>query len=230
MKYPLEYLTDLEGTEITLDAVTEEPLHFPAQTWVIVEKLEENPGPLTQKEVTDGIGISDTSAKFLCRPAGAGNEAKLAFMRIHQQVPNTGTEFKKASLRARQAVEYPGNKELVALKSFMMLECEVVPKLLGYRQSKQQEDEMVPGGFVTYIVWEKVAGDSLDLIKFWLRPFGERGAIRDKFRRVFTYVYEAYCGDFQLTLNRRFLQFGFMPLMATPSKIIYDESSGQMYA
>lgn len=50
---------------------------------------------------------------------------------------------------------------------------------------------MVPGGFVTYIVWEKVPGDSFDLIKFWLRPFNEREAIRDKFRQVFTYVCEA---------------------------------------
>lgn len=38
-----------------------------------------------------------------------------------------------------------------------------------------------------------------------------------------------YHGDCQLTLNRRFVKFGVMPLPATPSKIIYGESSGQMY-
>ncbi|KAJ5484499.1 hypothetical protein N7453_011967 [Penicillium expansum] len=179
----LEYLTDLEGTEVTLDAVTEGSLHFPAQTWVIVKKLEENPCRLTQKDVTDGMGISDTFAKFLCRPAGPGNETKLAFMRIHQQVPIAGTEFKKTSVRAGQAVDEPGNRELIALKSFMRFGCEVVPRLLGYQQSKQQEDDMVPGGFVTYIVWEKVPGDSFDHIKFWLRPFSERATIRDKFRQ-----------------------------------------------
>ncbi|EKV11434.1 hypothetical protein PDIG_18370 [Penicillium digitatum PHI26] len=32
MTSPLEYLTDLEGIEITLGAVAEESLHFPAQT------------------------------------------------------------------------------------------------------------------------------------------------------------------------------------------------------
>jgi hypothetical protein len=32
MTSPFEYLPDLEGTEITFDAVSEGPLHFPAQT------------------------------------------------------------------------------------------------------------------------------------------------------------------------------------------------------
>ncbi|KAJ5413434.1 hypothetical protein N7465_005739 [Penicillium sp. CMV-2018d] len=103
MTSPLEYLTDLEGTEITLDAVTEAPLHIPAQTWVIVEKLREDPCWLTREDASDGIGVSYTSAKFLCHPAGPSNETKFAFMRIYQQVPIAGTEF-KPSLRASQAV------------------------------------------------------------------------------------------------------------------------------
>ncbi|KAJ5196813.1 hypothetical protein N7449_007292 [Penicillium cf. viridicatum] len=201
MTSTLEYLTYLEGTEITLDAVTEAPLHFPAQTWVIVEKLGEDPCRLDQKDVSDSIGISYTLAKFLCYPAGPGNETKLAFMRIYQQVPIAGTEF-KPSLRASQAVEEPENGELAVLKFFLIHECEVVPKLLGYQKSKQKEDDM-----------EKVPGDSLDHLEFWLRPFNEREAIRDKFRRVFT----------------RFLKFGFMLHMATSSKIIYDEVSDQMH-
>ena len=103
MTSPLEYLIDLEVTEITLDAVTEAPLHIPAQTWVIVEKLREDPCRLTREDVSDGIGVSYTSAKFLCHPAGPGSETKLAFMRIYQQVPIAGIEF-KPSLRASQAV------------------------------------------------------------------------------------------------------------------------------
>lgn len=158
MTSQIEYLTDLEGTEITLHAVTEASLHIPAQTWVIVEKLRKDPWRLTRKDVSDGMGVSYTSAKFLCYPAGPGSETKLAFMRIRQQVSNAGTEFKKASLRASQAVEEPENGELNALKSFLIHECEVVPRLLGYQQSKQKEDDMVPGGFVTYIIWEKVPG------------------------------------------------------------------------
>ncbi|KGO77158.1 hypothetical protein PITC_024000 [Penicillium italicum] len=125
-----------------------------------------------------------------------------------------GTEFKKTNVRAAQAVEEPGNRELITLKYFMIFGCEVIPRLLGFQQSEQKEDDMVPGGFVPYVVWEKVPGDSFDHIKFWLQPFGKREAIRDTFHRVST----------------RFLQFGFMPVMATPSKIIYDESSSQIYA
>lgn len=96
---------------------------------------------MTQEDVSDGTGVSYTSAKFLCRPASPGNETKLAFMRIRQQVPIAGTEF-KPSLRASQAVEEPENKELNALKIFLTHRCEVVPRLLGYQQSKQKEDDM----------------------------------------------------------------------------------------
>lgn len=102
-------------------------------------------------------------------------------------VPN----LRRQASELGQAVEEPENGELNAPKSFLIHECEVVPRLLGYQQSKQKEDDMVPGGFVTYIIWEKVPGDSFDLIKFWLRPFNEREAICDKFRQVFTYVCEA---------------------------------------
>jgi hypothetical protein len=146
--------------------------------------------PLPPEDVANGIGISRTAAKFLCRPAGPGNEAKRAFMRIHQQVPIAGTEFKKANIRLSQAVEEPEDRELVALKTFTRSRLEFVPRLLGYQQRKQEDDDMVPGGFVTYIVWEKVPGDSFDPAKFWLSSFDERQAFRDKFRRVFTYGYD----------------------------------------
>ncbi|KAJ6125605.1 hypothetical protein N7471_012922 [Penicillium samsonianum] len=200
MESSMEYLTDLEGTQVTFDAVTEPPFNFPAQTWIILEKLDECSNRLTKEGIANDLGPSDTAGKFLCRPASAENENRRAFLRIYQQVPIAGTETKKTAIRASQAV-------------FTRLDCDVVPKLLGYQQRRQDNDDGVPGGYVTYILWEKVPGESLDKDKFWRLSFSDRQAIRDKFRQVYT----------------RFLQFGYMPCMAGASKIIYDKSSGQMH-
>ncbi|KAJ5947652.1 hypothetical protein N7466_000667 [Penicillium verhagenii] len=63
MDSSMEYLTDLEGAQITFDAITEPPFNFPAQKWIILEKL---------------------------RSSG-----------------KTGTETKKAGIRASQAVNTP---------------------------------------------------------------------------------------------------------------------------
>ncbi|KAJ5554963.1 hypothetical protein N7461_003433 [Penicillium sp. DV-2018c] len=192
----MEYLTDLEGSQVTFDA------------------LGEVSNCRTEEDISNGLGPSDTCGKFLCRPASDEDDNRRAFLRIYQQVPIAGTEVKSAAIRARQAVDTPPNlPELMAFQTFMRKDCDVVPRLLAYQQRRQADDEVVPGGYITYILWEKVAGESLDLTEFWRLPFAERKAIRDRFRQVYT----------------RFLPCGYMPCMGGPSKIIYDKSSGQMH-
>jgi hypothetical protein len=190
MDSSMEYLTDLEGTQVTFDTVAEPPFNFPAQKWIILEKLGEESNRLTKEDIAAELGPSDTAGKFLCRPASVEDDNRRAFLRIYQQVPIAGTEMKKAAIRASQAVETPpDHPELTAFRTFMKLDCEVVPRLLGYQQRQQDHDEGVPGGYITYILWEKVAGDSLNLTEFWRLPFDDRQAIRDTFRQVYTYDY-----------------------------------------
>jgi hypothetical protein len=185
----MEYLTDLAGTQVTFDAVAEPPpFNFPAQKWIILEKLSEEPNPLTKEDIAAELGPSDTAGKFLCRPASEEDDNRRAFLRIYQQVPIAGTETKKAAIRASQAVDTPpDHPELIAFRTFIRLDCDVVPRLLGYKQRQQDHDEGVPGGYITYVLWEKVAGESLNLTEFWRLPFADRQAIRDKFRQVYTY-------------------------------------------
>ncbi|KAJ5423856.1 hypothetical protein N7491_009072 [Penicillium cf. griseofulvum] len=47
----------------------------------------------------------------------------------------------RKSLRASRAIEESENRELLALELFFNRGCEVVPKLLGFQQGKQDEDE-----------------------------------------------------------------------------------------
>ncbi|KAJ5606878.1 hypothetical protein N7537_003497 [Penicillium hordei] len=114
MTSQFEYLTDLDGTKMTLDAVTEEVFHFPAQTW--------------------------------------------------------------------------------------------------------KEDDLVPGGFVTYVVWEKVPGDSFDHLKFRLRPFNEREAIRDKHISGIRFPYRP--DEPQEWQDRFFYRFALAPPDRNPGALM----------
>lgn len=41
------------------------------------------------------------------------------------------------------------------------------------------------GGFITYVVWDKVPGEPLNAEEFWGLDLESRQAIRDKFREAF---------------------------------------------
>jgi hypothetical protein len=71
------------------------------------------------------------------------------------------------------------------LKALKKPECDVVPDLLGYQERKQGEDSIVPGGYITYVVWDKVPGEPLSEEEFWELDLKSRQTIRDKFRETF---------------------------------------------
>ncbi|OQD60501.1 hypothetical protein PENPOL_c023G02585 [Penicillium polonicum] len=208
-----EFLPGLEGAEVTLNSPPEPPFYFASETWQIVEKLDECPYASTKEDIADVFGPGYVAGNFLCRPAGSDAQEKVAFMRIYKQIPTAGTEFQKFTIRAAQAAGPCEHTELIALKAFMEKGCDVVLKLLGYRLGKQDEDDIVPGGYITYVVWEKVRGDSLDGDMFWSCPFSQRQEIRAKFRQVY----------------EKLLQFGCRPGLPAPSKIIYDWATGEMH-
>ncbi|KAJ5858182.1 hypothetical protein N7455_009076 [Penicillium solitum] len=160
-----EILTRLEGTtiSITIDPSPDSPLH----------------------DVTNGLGPAYVAGKFLCRPASPGNPNLLSFMRIYKQIPIAGTEFEKGPIRAAQAVKSHEPTELTAYKSLKEKGCDVIPQLLGYQSDQQDEDDTVPGGFITYVMWEKVPGESLDWQMFWISSFSKREEIRVKFCEVY---------------------------------------------
>lgn len=176
-----EFVCDLEGTGVTLDSASESPLH---QTWVIDKKLSERSQPMTQQEVTEGLGLPFAAAKFLCHLKE--DPSKKAFMRVYLQIPVIGTQYQSPQIRRKQAAKPQPHVELTTLKLFKRLECDVVPDLLACQEVKQGEDStIVPGGYITYVVWDKVSGESLDEERFWELDFESRKAIRAKFREFF---------------------------------------------
>lgn len=178
-----EFVCGLEGTDVIIDPPSEPSFHLSHQPWVIEKKLSERSQPMTQQDFTDGLGLPFAAAKFLCYPKGT--PSKKAFMRIYLQIPVTGIQHESRQIRREQAAKPQPHVELTALKALKKLECDVVPDLLAYQEGKQGEDNIVPGGYITYVVWDKVPGEPLNAEEFWQQDLNSRQAIRAKFREAF---------------------------------------------
>ncbi|KAJ5138594.1 uncharacterized protein N7515_003442 [Penicillium bovifimosum] len=186
---------------------------YPPRDWVILEKVSEHPVSIPAEDCALGMGPPYTAGKYLCRLAGAGNEKELAFIRIYKQIPSAGTALDNSSVRKAQASEEPGHTELKALKHLTEGKYTATPELLGYRFGKQDAYDLVHGGYIVYLLWKKVEGDSLDLEEFWRLPYNRRQSIRDKFKTTYMEV----------------LGFGYRPRMELSSKIILNKSTDDVY-
>lgn len=175
-----EFVCNLEGMEVTLNSPSESPL---CQTWVIDKKLSEQSQLMTQQEVTEGLGISFAAAKFLCHLKE--DPSKKAFMWVYLQIPIIGTQYQSSQNWQKQAAKPQQHIELMTLKVFKQLGCDVVPGLLACQEGKQGEDSIVLGGYITYVVWNKVSGEPLDKERFWELDFESRKAIHAKFHEFF---------------------------------------------
>ncbi|CAG8892911.1 unnamed protein product [Penicillium egyptiacum] len=149
--------------------------------------------------------------KFLCHRVGALPES--AFMRIYCQVPIEETEFLSPEARAKQAVPPYQHEEAMALKRFKEGGCTVVPELLGYSETVQSKDGLVPGGYIIYLVWDKVPGVSLSGGLFWSFESPKRELIRRKFRAAYEIL----------------RSFGYLSMIKTPAKLIWDKESAQLH-
>lgn len=106
-------------------------------------------------------------------------------MRIYLQIPVAGTQYRSSKIRRMQAAKPQSHRELTILKALKKVECDVVPDLLAYQEGKQGEDSIIPGGYITYVVWDKVPGEPLGEEEYWELDPESRQAILDKFREAF---------------------------------------------
>lgn len=147
-------------------------------TWVIKQKLSERAVHQTETDVKLGGGTPMTVGMFLCHLEG--HPDREALMRIYYQIPIDGTEDADIDTLAQQAVPPEVCGEL---ESFKLLKgCPAVPRFLGHAERTQGEHDLVPGGYIQYIVWEKVPGKPLTGEFFWSLDRQTRDEIRSKFR------------------------------------------------
>lgn len=161
--------------------------------WRILDKRKERDRQVSQEDAVEGF-ISYASINLLC--AEASNPSKWVFMRISMQVPLKNTEKEDAQTRAQQAKQNKP-KELTAYQTLANAPyvSKYVPALLDFEEpcrcsSNSLPANLVPGGFLTIIVWERVPGVGLGdgsgkATKFWdLKDPTERVTIREKFKEL----------------------------------------------
>lgn len=162
--------------------------------WRILDKRKERDRQVSQEDVKEGIHPSYASIKLLC--AEVNNPSKRVFMRIYMQVPLKNTEKENTRNRALQARQMKP-KELIAYQTLADAPyvSKYVPALLDFEEHRQGSSNalpanLVPGGFLTIIVWERVPGVRLGdgsgkATVFWgLKDPTERVTIREKFREL----------------------------------------------
>lgn len=166
------------GTLITLD----QPI--PSQ-WKILEKLNEHDYQVNKEENDESGFISFASAKLLC--CDPKTSSKQAFMRIYIQVPHRKTEMHNATTRGRQATTFTP-PELSTFLDLAQKRSDNTPTLLGYKIGTQDQSGLVPGGFVTWLVWQIIPGlrlgDCNGADPFWALERREREHIRVAFLKT----------------------------------------------
>lgn len=210
------------GTEVTFTAPS-------PQKWVTEEKLTEDVQQMTKWELDGGAGPPFAVFKYLCY--SVTDSDKKAFMRIYFQNPIAGTEYQPLEVRQRQAAPPRKHRELDALKDLQLRQCPVVPTLLAYKEDKQGNNGVVPDGYITHIVWDKVPGKSLNQDEVWDSKSGLlREAVRAKFRDIWEYIKPPfYQSRVKLTDLRELRRYGWEPGMPGLENIIYDEVTKVMY-
>ncbi|KAJ9491358.1 hypothetical protein VN97_g1900 [Penicillium thymicola] len=142
---------------------------------------------MTKWEIDGGAGPPFAVFKYLCH--SATDSDKKAFMRIYFQIPIAGTEYQRFEVRQQRAAPPRKHRELDVLKDLKLQKCPVVPTLLAYKEGKQGNNGLDPEGYMTYLVWDKVPGESLSQDELWDPKSGPlREAVRVKFRDVWEYV------------------------------------------
>jgi hypothetical protein len=183
----MEYLPKMHGEVITTPRTKLSESYFiPEHDWIILRKMDERPSLISPEDFQQGMGPAFTAGKYYCRLAGAGNENNFAFMRIYKQIPLDGTRLDNASDRRAQASKPRKHPEPEAMMRLTGNRSTATPKVRGYRTGIQDANDLVPGGYIIYVVWEEVKGFcSLDQEYFWSLPYKKRQFIREKFKIAF---------------------------------------------
>ena len=85
--------------------------------------------------------------------------------------------------QAKREIGYIAQTELRALEKLTSMECSSTPTLLAKELATQGRDMPVPGGFIVYMLMNRLPGIPID--KFWMMDSMERQAIRDAFKTAY---------------------------------------------
>ncbi|RDW79216.1 uncharacterized protein DSM5745_06068 [Aspergillus mulundensis] len=191
-------------------------------TWRLVERLGDKNDQLSAEEHNvaseSNISYGKPSAAYgAFRCQNTSDPDDVAFMKIIMQIPWAGAEFVSSTERAKQAdnTNLPryAQWEIEPLEILTKNNCQAAPHIRTHRETVQEQNEMVPGGFIHYILMEHAPGDRLTEDKFWNYPDDERNKIREAFRVAWEECVRA----------------GVVPCMAALWHLFWDSESSKVY-
>lgn len=100
------------------------------------------------------------------------------------RIPYRGTEYHSISERTKQAIPSTGKytiNETDALKKLTEGGCSCTPALLGWTHKTQGDHLWVPGGYIDFILMEKLPGIAPE-DAFWGFDQKERDQLRESFK------------------------------------------------
>jgi hypothetical protein len=202
----------------------DKPVFFEKPTfsvWLIDKKLSQH--NYQEMEWDPGFlsGPPSAEATFRVRQ-GHGTKA---YMRVYMQVPYPSTELEPREVRREQAGPCP-HLEVNALKCFHQKHATMTPALFGFKEELQGDDDVVPGGFIVYMVFQHVPGIRLandqgaydpefPKPKFFreFKKRAERDKIRDEFDKNFPKLRE----------------MGWVPHGVWADRLVWDSASSKLY-
>ncbi|KAF4154854.1 hypothetical protein CNMCM8927_008969 [Aspergillus lentulus] len=134
-------------------------IHFPdaGSSWTIREKLTEHSYRLSKKDADEYETTPSAGATFKCQ--NLENPVQEALMKIHIQVPYSGTEFRPSSVRGTQAsANIPEDLEEYIEALRRLRDCKFTPNLLEHKVDVQEEDGLVPRGWIVFLLATAVPG------------------------------------------------------------------------
>ncbi|GIJ84632.1 hypothetical protein Asppvi_003481 [Aspergillus pseudoviridinutans] len=120
-------------------------------SWILREKLTEHSYRLSKKDADEYETTPSAGATFKCQ--NLKNPAQEALMKIHIQVPYSGTEF-----RPLTSANVPEDLEEYIKALRRLRDCKFTPNLLEHKVDVQEEDRLVPRGWSVYLLTTAVPG------------------------------------------------------------------------
>lgn len=104
-----------------------------------------------------------------------------AILRVRMQIPpdtsnDEDDDDREHSKFAKDEISWMADNEIDFLEQLTEKGCSCTPKLLDYRISTQTKDQYVPGGYIAFILMEKVPGRNLN--NFHTFTLKERDEVR----------------------------------------------------
>ncbi|KAL4806634.1 hypothetical protein BDV18DRAFT_159805 [Aspergillus unguis] len=211
-------------------------------TWQLVEKLGDKNTQLSAEEYnvsnesnTDYGKPSAAYGAFRCQNTSDPDD--VAFMKIIMQygvtppireqfdetppndsrIPWAGAEFVSSTERARQAdntnLPLYAQWEIEPLEILTKNNCSAAPHIRIHEKAVQEEDQMVTGGFIHYLLIDYAPGDQLTEDNFWKLPGNERVKIREAFKAAWEECVRA----------------GVVPCMAGIRHLFWDSESSKVF-